>query len=102
MLSEISGVEDLYLKNKLQDMSLIYKEFEDKISESYIEDTDLLTLLAKSLDKVDLVKNSIIYIDEFSGFTYQEYQVIKEFLRLAFYISGISGNKRIFTFSKRS
>ena len=83
LLSEISGVEDLYLKNKLQDMSLIYKEFEDKIRESYIEDTDLLTLLAKSLDKVDLVKNSIIYIDEFSGFTYQEYQVIKEFLRLA-------------------
>ena len=83
LLSEISGVEDLYLKNKLQDMSLIYKEFEDKISESYIEDTDLLTLLAKNLDKVDLVKNSIIYIDEFSGFTYQEYQVIKEFLRLA-------------------
>ena len=83
LLSEISGVEDLYLKNKLQDMSLIYKEFEDKISESYIEDTDLLTLLAGNLDKVDLVKNSIIYIDEFSGFTYQEYQVIKEFLRLA-------------------
>ena len=83
LLSEISGVEDLYLKNKLQDMSLIYKEFEDKISESYIEDTDLLTLLSENLDKVDLVKNSIIYIDEFSGFTYQEYQVIKEFLRLA-------------------
>ena len=83
LLSEISGVEDLYLKNKLQDMSLIYKEFEDKISESYIADTDLLTLLAENLDKVDLVKNSIIYIDEFSGFTYQEYQVIKEFLRLA-------------------
>ena len=83
LLSEISSVEDLYLKNKLQDMSLIYKEFEDKISESYIEDTDLLTLLAGNLDKVDLVKNSIIYIDEFSGFTYQEYQVIKEFLRLA-------------------
>ena len=83
LLSEISAVKDLYLKNKLQDMSLIYKEFEDKISESYIEDTDLLTLLAGNLDKVDLVKNSIIYIDEFSGFTYQEYQVIKEFLRLA-------------------
>ena len=83
LINEISGVEDLYLKNKLQDMSLIYKEFEDKISETYIEDTDLLTLLVENLDKVDLVKNSIIYIDEFSGFTYQEYQVIKEFLRLA-------------------
>ena len=83
LINEISGVEDLYLKNKLQDMSLIYKEFEDKISETYIEDTDLLTLLVENLDKVDLVKNSIIYIDEFAGFTYQEYQVIKEFLRLA-------------------
>ena len=83
LLNEIERTEDIYLKNKLQDMVCIYKDFEEKIAGNYIEDTDLLTILAKNLGNVDLVKNSIIYIDEFSGFTYQEYQVIKEMLKLA-------------------
>ena len=83
LLSEIDRTEDVYLKNKLQDMACIYQNFEEKISGSYIEDTDLLTILSENLSKVDLVKNSIIFIDEFAGFTYQEYQVIKEMLALA-------------------
>ena len=83
LLGEIDKTEDVYLKNKLQDMALIYQGFEEKITGSYIEDTDLLTILADNLSKVDLVKNSIIFIDEFAGFTYQEYQVIKEMLALA-------------------
>ena len=83
LICEIDKTKDQYLKNKLQDMACIYQNFEDKISGSYIEDTDLLTFLTENLSKVDLVKNSIIFIDEFAGFTYQEYQVIKEMLRLA-------------------
>lgn len=83
LLGEIDKTEDVYLKNKLQDMACIYQNFEEKISGSYIEDTDLLTILAANLGKVDLVKDSIIFIDEFAGFTYQEYQVIKEMLALA-------------------
>ena len=83
LLSEIEKTENLYLKNKLQDMACIYQNFEEKISEKYVEDTDLLTMLAENLSNVDLVKNSIIYIDEFAGFTYQEYQVIKEMLKIA-------------------
>ena len=83
LLDEINETKNLYLKNKLQDMVCIYQEFEEKISGSYIEDTDLLTILAENISKVDLVKNSIIFIDEFAGFTYQEYQVIKEMLALA-------------------
>lgn len=80
---EIEKIEDIYLKNKLLDMSLIYEKFEEKICNHYIEETDLLTILASSLKETDLVKNSIIYIDEFAGFTYQEYQVIKELIRQA-------------------
>ena len=43
----------------------------------------MLTILAENLDKVDLVKDSIIYIDEFAGFTTQEYDVIKQMINLA-------------------
>ncbi len=77
----IENIEDTYLKTKLSDMSLIYEKFQEKIINNYIEETDLLTILANSLKETDLVKDSIVYIDEFSGFTYQEYQVIKELIR---------------------
>ena len=81
--NEIEKVDDLYLQSKLNDMYLIYSSFEQKLKNGYIEDTDLLTMLAQNLGKVDIVKNSLIYIDEFAGFTYQEYQVLKEFIKLA-------------------
>lgn len=80
---EAEKIEDTYLKTKLLDMSLIYEKFEEKICNHYIEETDLLTILASALRETDLVKDSIIYIDEFTGFTYQEYQVIKELIRQA-------------------
>ena len=80
---EIQKTDDTYLKNKLLDMSLIYEKFEEKIYDNYIEETDLLTMLANSLEETDFVKDSIIYIDEFAGFTHQEYQVIRELIKQA-------------------
>ena len=83
LTNEIEKTDDIYLKTKLQDMACIYENFEEKIANNYIEETDLLDILAQNLDKVDLVKNSIIFIDEFAGFTYQEYEVIKQMISLA-------------------
>ncbi len=80
---EIEKTDDTYLKTKLEDMTLLYEKFENKISNNYLEETELLNILANNLKDTDLVKNSIIYIDEFSGFTYQEYEVIKELIILA-------------------
>lgn len=83
LLNEIEKVDDEYLKTKLNDMYLIYNNFQEKLQGEYIEDTDLLTILAENIGKVDFIKDSLIYIDEFVGFTYQEYQVIKKFLKIA-------------------
>lgn len=80
---EIEKTEDTYLRTKLNDMSLLYEQFENTISHRYIEDTDLLTLLAENIDKTDFIKDSIIYIDEFAGFTTQEYEIIKELIKIA-------------------
>ncbi len=80
---EIEKTDDIYLKTKLSDMTLIYEKFENKIKSNYIDETDLLTLLANNLDKTELVKDAIIYIDEFAGFTKQEYEVIKKMTMLA-------------------
>ena len=69
---EIDKTDDKYLKTKLNDMFLIYSNFEQKLQGEYIEDTDLLTILSNIIEDTDIVKDSLIYIDEFSGFTYQE------------------------------
>ncbi len=76
-------IEDKYLKNKLKDIILIYEKFEDKIFNNYIDETDLLSILAENIDKIELLKNADVYIDEFAGFTEQEYKTIKKIIDLA-------------------
>ena len=77
---EMENVEDIYLKTKLSDIALIYENFEKQIYGKYIDETDILTLLANNMQDTDIVKNSIIYIDEFAGFTHQEYEVLKQLI----------------------
>ena len=76
----IENLEDKYLKSKLQDMLLVYKDYSNEIEQKYIDENDNLSML---IDRIDLVKdfdNVDIYIDEFVGFTYQEYEIIKRLL----------------------
>lgn len=80
---EIENLEDKYLKTKLEDIRFIYQKYEDQISQNYIEETDVLDFLAKNIENLSWIKNSIIYIDEFSGYTAQEYEVIKQFIKYA-------------------
>ena len=80
---ETENQEDIYLKNKLNDINIIYEKFQEQIAEKYIDETDLLTILAQNVDKVDEFKDNLIYIDEFSGFTSQEYDIIKKLLKIA-------------------
>ena len=81
--NEIEKIEDKYLKTKLKDISLIYESFENQISQNYIEETDLLNFLAQNIENLKWLQNSVIYIDEFAGFTAQEYDVIKQFIKYA-------------------
>ena len=77
---EIDKQEDIYLKNKLTDLSLVYEEFENQLSGKYIDETDLLTILAENIENTDMFNNQYIYIDEFTGFTKQEYQIIEKLI----------------------
>ena len=80
---EIESIDDTYLQTKLQDMEKIYGDFENHIKDNYIDETDRMTILAQELENTDIVKDAVIYIDEFSGFTNQEYEVIKKLVQLA-------------------
>ena len=80
---EIDKQEDIYLKNKLTDLSLVYEGFENQLSGKYIDETDLLTILAENIENTDMFNNQYIYIDEFAGFTKQEYQIIEKLILVA-------------------
>jgi len=80
---EQEKIENKYLKSKLNDIILIYENFEENIKEKYIDETDLLSILAENINKISLLKDSIIYIDEFAGFTEQEYLIIKKLIEIS-------------------
>lgn len=69
------------LSNKLHDIALIYGEFEGLLHSSYIDTDDDLTMLCSKLDGCSLFDNAELYIDEFSGFTPQEYSVIEKLMK---------------------
>lgn len=79
----IDNTEDKYLKAKLNDMFDVYEKYTETISNSYIDENDNLTILAEKLDYVKDFDNADIYIDEFVGFTYQEYEILRKLLRKA-------------------
>ncbi|MBR3163130.1 MAG: helicase-exonuclease AddAB subunit AddB [Clostridia bacterium] len=81
--NEINSLENKYLKTKLIDITTVYEQFENQIANKYIDDTDLLTILAEKIEETSMFKNSLIYIDEFAGFTNQEYNIIKKLLECA-------------------
>ena len=72
----IVKTNNIKLKLKLQDILCCYKAFEEQISNELIDENDILTILKKHIDKNDMFKDALVYIDEFSGFTPQEYNVI--------------------------
>ena len=80
---EIEKIEDTYLKTKLKDITFIYEKFQEQIEGKYIEETDLLTILANQIEETNILQDSIVYLDEFAGFTKQEYEVIAKFIKLA-------------------
>lgn len=79
----IENIEDINLKLKLEDMQKIYLEYENKLQNEYIDEDDKLTQLAKNLENSQMFDNSYIYIDEFAGFTHQEYEILRKLMKKA-------------------
>ena len=75
--------EDNYLKLKIQDILHVYGDFEKSIENRYIDENDNLTNLANQLSEVSEFNDTLIYIDEFVGFTKQEYEIIKQLANVA-------------------
>ena len=67
----------------LQDILTLYTSLESNIQNRWIDETDILTMLAEKIGESKILRNAVIYIDEFSGFTPQEYAVITALMKVA-------------------
>ncbi|MEE0127836.1 MAG: helicase-exonuclease AddAB subunit AddB [Clostridia bacterium] len=80
---ECNNTQDVYLKLKLNDMITMYEEFESSIQNRFLDENDVLDILNNQIVESNQFKDAIIYIDEFVGFTTQEYQIIAKLLQIA-------------------
>jgi ATP-dependent helicase/nuclease subunit B len=69
------------LQDKLNDLEIIYRQFEDEVFGKYIDSEDYFRLLSEKTSESTYLKEAEIYIDGFYSFTPQEYLVIKELMR---------------------
>ena len=80
---EANTTTDIYLKLKLNDMITMYEEFEKSIQDKFLDENDVLDILNTQILESNQFKNTTIYIDEFVGFTTQEYEIIAKLMQLA-------------------
>lgn len=78
-LKEVETKQDL--QDKLHDLQLIYRHFEDAISGKYLDSEDYFQLLADKIPKSKELQAAEIYIDGFHSFTPQEYLIIGQLMK---------------------
>ena len=102
------------LQGKLGDLIILYKAFLEALENKYITREEKLTLLSQTIPKSNLLKNSIIAFDGFTGFTPIQEDVLREMLLCAdevwfsFILDGreksnvLDGEQKLYNLSKQS
>lgn len=66
------------LRAKLQDIILLYEEYEKALGEDLFDDLDKLNLISKFAKNSEFVKNAEIFVVGFDNITYEMVSVLKE------------------------
>ena len=61
--------EDSHLYYKLKDLKLVYEQFYAFLKDRYVTKEELLDLLIRAVPDSEILKNSVIVLDGFTGFT---------------------------------
>ena len=71
------------LHHKLKDLQMIYKEFLSYIEDKFITTEETLELLTRAVEKSEIVKDSIVVFDGFTGFTPIQNRLIQRLMQIA-------------------
>lgn len=80
MVKHAENQPNLYYK--LKDIQTIYEAFETYLEEKYITGEEVLDVLALHAAKSKLLKDSVIVLDGFTGFTPIQNKLLRELLRI--------------------
>ena len=78
MLERAEKTPALYYK--LQDIKTIYEGFREYLQEKYITGEELLDVFAFVVHKSSLLKNSVVVLDGFTGFTPVQMKLLRAFM----------------------
>lgn len=67
---------------KLKDLQLIYQGFTDYTRDLFVTTEETLELLTRAVSRSEIVRDSVMVFDGFTGFTPIQYRLIQELLRL--------------------
>lgn len=78
-----SGKATAVLAAKLRDVNTIYRGFQEFMEGKYITAEEILTVLCQVVDESEILKDSVIVFDEFTGFTPIQMQLMRKLLPIA-------------------
>lgn len=71
------------IRGKLKEIHLIYKEFEEFLGEKYITAEEMSDILAGVIDESGIVRQSIVCMDGFTGFTPSQMNLVTKIMKLS-------------------
>ena len=80
MLKETEKYPNLYYK--LKDIQTVYEAFQNYLQEKYITGEEILDVLALAASRSKVLKDSVIVLDGFTGFTPIQNKLLRELLRV--------------------
>ena len=81
-ITQKNGISPV-LSAKLRDISVMYRAFETFMKGSYITDEEILSVLASMAKDSEILRDSVLVFDEFTGFTPVQNQLMQELLQVA-------------------
>ena len=83
---QLSQTDDPSLKpltDKLTDLALIYKSYQDYINNRFLDPDDFLDLAASCCGQVSFLRRACLWVDGFAGFTPQQYHILANMIHFA-------------------
>ena len=74
--------ENSYLSWKLQDIRKIYQGFNDYLAKKYITKEELLDVLGNVVGQSEIIRNAVIALDGFTGFTPVQNHLLGELMKI--------------------
>lgn len=79
VMASIGSQSRLYYK--LKDISILYKGFTDYLSRKYITKEELLDSLSRVIGQSEMLRDSVVVLDGFTGFTPVQNRLLLELMR---------------------